>query len=362
MISSVSQMLIISTKLKYEVTVAIKQPGMESAVFSETWRNSILVEKFEDTNSKRIYQTEHKYFDIDLAPGNYQLLLEVIDSGTAKGYRNSRLFRLEEEMNHSDIKLTSPGSAGSEEMILGSEPPIVEFNKDQMVFFDFRTPENDSLIITSKLLRVYEEKSPIIRQKMYRLLPSATITRIEDPIERKYLKEGNYLLKYRIKYNQAVTNLEKYFSVVWFDKPAYLYKHDLALRPMIYMLSPEEFETADALSYDELGEWMESFWDERDPTPESPLNEIEFEYFSRVEEANKKFSQRFTEGWETDRGKAFILYGTPSRIEANRYAINKKPYEIWYYDSLKRKLTFVDQHKEDNYLLVSVEDIEDDEK
>ena len=158
-----------------------------------------------------------------------------------------------------------------------------------------------------------------------------------------------------------MSDLEKYFSVVWFDKPVYLYKHDLALRPMIYMLSPEEFEFADGLSYDELGEWMEEFWSKKDPTPESPLNEIKFEYFTRVVEANKKYSQRFSEGWETDRGRALILYGTPSRIESNRYAINKRPYEIWYYDTLKRKLTFVDRNKEENYKMVSVEDIEENE-
>ena len=346
---------------QYDVTVAIKKAENKKAVFSETWRKSVQVGKFDETNSKIIYQVDQKYFDIALVPGDYRLFLEVIDSGTAKGYHNSRSFTIKQNSIHTDIKLFNPGSTGSGEIILGAEPPIVEFNQDQKVSFAFQTPSRDSLIVTSKLLKVREENSPIIRQKMYRILASDDITTIEEIIAKKHLKEGSYLIKYRIKYNQQVTNLEKYFSVVWFDKPVYLNKHDLALRPMIYMLSPEEFEYADGLSYDELGEWLEEFWDKKDPTPESPLNEIKFEYFTRVNEANKKYSQRFSEGWETDRGKALILYGTPSRIESNRYVINKKPYEIWYYDTLKIKLTFVDRNKEENYKMVSVEDIEENE-
>jgi len=78
-----------------------------------------------------------------------------------------------------------------------------------------------------------------------------------------------------------------------------------------------------------------------------------------VTEANKRYSERFSEGWETDRGKALILYGPPTRVESNRYAINKKPYEIWFYEKLNKKLIFMDKNKEENYTLISVEDIEE---
>jgi GWxTD domain-containing protein len=126
---------------------------------------------------------------------------------------------------------------------------------------------------------------------------------------------------------------------------------------MIYVLTPQEFEEADELSYDELGEWMKNYWNSKDPTPETKLNEIQVEFFHRVDEANRKYSQRFTEGWETDRGKSLILYGEPDSVEANPYAVNSKPYEIWYYDKIDTKLTFIDQYKEDSYKLVLIESI-----
>jgi GWxTD domain-containing protein len=300
-------------------------------------------------------------FQVDLEPTKYRLFLEIMDSGTGKGYRSSREFTVSPEYKYTEVKLFKVDEKPSGEIILGREPPLVEFNYDQKSTFSFRTPARDSLVITSKLLRVKDENSRIIRQKMYRLLADNSILNFDEIIDKKNLKEGRYLLRYRIKYREEVTNLEKYFTVVWFEKPVYLYKHDLALRPMIYVLSTDEYDSAEALSYDELGEWMEEYWNTKDPTPDTPLNEIQVEFFDRVDQANRKYSQRFTEGWETDRGKALILYGEPDRRESNRYAINSKPYEIWYYRKLNRKLTFVDKYKEENYVLVSVEEFEEKE-
>ena len=45
----------------YNVTVAIKKADDEKAVFSETWRKSVRVDKFDETNSKKIYQIDQKY-------------------------------------------------------------------------------------------------------------------------------------------------------------------------------------------------------------------------------------------------------------------------------------------------------------
>jgi hypothetical protein len=74
-------------------------------------------------------------------------------------------------------------------------------------------------------------------------------------------------------------------------------------------------------------------------------------------QSNKKYPAQYREGWETDRGKALILYGDPDRVESRRYLTNAKPYEIWFYDSLNKKLVFVDVNEDKSYRLMSVEDI-----
>lgn len=59
-------------------------------------------------------------------------------------------------------------------------------------------------------------------------------------------------------------------------------------------------------------------------------------YLARVEEAKEEFrGVRSGEGWKTDQGRVFILYGPPSNIERYPSSAGNKPYEIWFYESLR---------------------------
>jgi hypothetical protein len=80
-------------------------------------------------------------------------------------------------------------------------------------------------------------------------------------------------------------------------------------------------------------------------------------------EANSKFRTENYQGWDTDRGKALILYGDPDRVRAKKYLEDAKSYEIWYYKQRNKKLIFIDRDEDGAYILVSIEDIgkEDDE-
>ena len=60
--------------------------------------------------------------------------------------------------------------------------------------------------------------------------------------------------------------------------------------------------------------FLADFWKNRDPTPESPVNEFKDEYFRRVNYALPEFRSGSRAGWKTDRGRAFVLYGQPNQI------------------------------------------------
>jgi len=347
----------------YHITLTIKKSGTESAVFSRVWKESVWEKEFEKTNSRKIYQNHQKRFTIDLAPGSYQVFLEVSDAGTQKGFRNSRPLVIPEfepgGVKHTSVKLLNPETGRSDEVIAGSRDPMVDFNRDIKAYFELQTGARDSLIITSKLVHLKEDASRILRQRIYRYLPTEPVLSFREEIEKKYLPEGIFVLRYRIRYGERILEIEKKFEVVWFEKPVYLYRYDLALRPMQYILSVDELSEAEGLSYDDLGVWFTNYWRAKDPDPDTPFNEILFTFFQRVDEVNRKYGQRFREGWETDRGKSFLLYGEPDRQEINRTSVHVKPYEVWYYNTLKQKLTFIDEYDDDDYKLVQIEDIKD---
>ncbi|MDP3683493.1 MAG: GWxTD domain-containing protein [Ignavibacteria bacterium] len=88
-------------------------------------------------------------------------------------------------------------------------------------------------------------------------------------------------------------------------------------------------------------EFLYKFWKGRDEVTETPENETFMKYFSRVEQANQKYSAMKKEGWKTDRGRVFLLYGEPSEVERYPNQLDSKPYEIWQYHNLEGGVIFV---------------------
>lgn len=78
--------------------------------------------------------------------------------------------------------------------------------------------------------------------------------------------------------------------------------------------------------------FIEAFWNHRDPTPNSPANEFKTEHFRRIAYANQQLGREgAVPGWQTDRGRMYILLGEP--LEIQRYAGKSGIYdcESWFY-------------------------------
>jgi len=82
-----------------------------------------------------------------------------------------------------------------------------------------------------------------------------------------------------------------------------------------YIISDEEKAAFKKLSTDEEREqFIESFWDRRNPNPGNPENEFKEEYYRRIAYANEHYSSGVP-GWRTDRGRVYIMYGPPDEID-----------------------------------------------
>src|SRR5690606_7167828 len=97
---------------------------------------------------------------------------------------------------------------------------------------------------------------------------------------------------------------------------------------------------------------FQSFWDKRDPTPGTRRNERMEEYYFRVAYANRNYGRFSNNGWNTDRGEAFIRFGEPDFVERHPYNYGDKPYQVWYYYRLGRRFIFVDETGFDDFELL----------
>jgi len=84
-----------------------------------------------------------------------------------------------------------------------------------------------------------------------------------------------------------------------------------------YIITPEERTAFKQLSNDEeRDQFIEAFWQRRDPTPDTVENEYKEEHYRRIAYANEHFSSGVP-GWKTDRGRIYIIHGAPDEIESS---------------------------------------------
>ncbi len=118
-----------------------------------------------------------------------------------------------------------------------------------------------------------------------------------------------------------------------------------------YLITREERKTYLNLPAAERRGFEDEFWKKRDPDPDTEENEFKAEYFKRIEEANRLFTDGAEPGWLQDRGRIYILLGPPTEREAyprgmTFYGI---PTEIWYYGFFP--IVFIDASWTGNYKL-----------
>ena len=84
---------------------------------------------------------------------------------------------------------------------------------------------------------------------------------------------------------------------------------------VVYIISPEERSAFIHLQTNEEREqFIEAFWQRRNPDPDSPENTFKEEHYRRIAYANEHFSSGMP-GWKSDRGRMYITWGPPDERE-----------------------------------------------
>jgi len=143
--------------------------------------------------------------------------------------------------------------------------------------------------------------------------------------------------------------------VTFFSSSCRLYKLERKLEPenaeflnkVRYIITKKERKIFLELPDVEKEAFKEEFWKRRDPDPDTEENEFKMEYFNRIERANELFVGEGRDGWLTDRGRIFVLFGEPSFRETHSIDSmdpNSMFYhrcgEIWYYGNFP--IIFID--------------------
>lgn len=324
---------------------------VNSNYFSETMSNS--EDEMKKISEKSVYAIKQFY----LAPGNYNLFFVLKDKNNQKEYSKERSITVKDfrkgTINFSDMMLVSSyreDDEGKKEI-----SPIINSNignlKDFYLFFEVYN-NSSSMVEAVYYYKILDEKNKALMEGTYNYYLDSGVTKKVERINTNLFILGNYKLEIIDKIsNELMTSRNLQYR--WDFLPVSLKNLDLAISQLIYIASSEELnKIKNAKTKEDKEREFLRFWKDKDPSPGTPRNELMREYYNRIKIANERYSH-YVDGWKTDMGMVYIIYGNPSSIERHPFESDSKPYEIWeYYDS-KKRFIFVDETGFGDYRLTT---------
>lgn len=325
---------------KAHIDLAIRVVNMDTG-FAENIR-----QEFEIDSERELFILNEELFTyterVNVEPGQYTIVVSVLDKNSDKEImRDTEAYipdPAEESMNLTAIRLSGKNMNTSEPVF----SPLTTYNITSdldSLKFEFQVTNNESedpLTIRAQLLRYnadlepadpMADNNPSPSQLEYKGLDyreytvvDENVRRLEQPgsvlIEFKYagLERGNYRFEVETSDN---SNDDLYkardFAIRRSSFPTIQTPRELA-EPLIYLMSRNDHSKLMELENpDEIKEAIDRFWLSNVGSMREARDIITL-YYDRVETANKHFTN-FKEGWKTDRGKMYILFGPPWYIE-----------------------------------------------
>lgn len=291
-----------------------------------------------------------------LNPGEYNLEVTISDINTKK--EKSKKDQIDiidhalKDISFSDIMLVSNLKQEKGKKVI---TPLIDKNidnlKEMYLFFEVYNSKNEN-VVNNFSYKITNTKDEILEKGNYTYTLVPGINKFFEKIPTTNLVFGDYKLE--IKDNISGQTLAgKKFTNKLSGIPINMKNMELLIDQLIYIASSEELDKIRNASTNELKEkFFIEFWRSKDPSPNSSRNELMQEYYKRIKIANDRYSH-YVDGWKTDMGMVFIIFGEPSNIERFPFSENSKPYEVWDFYNANRQFVFMDDTGFGDYKLVT---------
>lgn len=323
---------------QFTVEITIKEnTETGNVLIRENFTDVISSNSNDIVNSQDIYLFENE-FEVD--PGELLVEISLTDNQSSK-----------QTLRRNTVTVPSPGtntSAITNVSLLTRNSNVEDSEFNQATTYDvpsrmdslrfrFQAINRDSengLNVEMRLLR-FESDTSIARPMNYSDYSPSSIQRIGidyDDFEivqssvRTLTQPGNVVIEYNFKdlergnYRLEVSSGEdedRIYKAIEFgvkspNYPSIKTPKELA-RPLAYLMTEKEYEQLMAIEDPtKLKNAIDRFW-LSNVQNSNKAREVISLYYERVEEANKQFSN-FKEGWKTDTGMMYILFGPPMYV------------------------------------------------
>jgi GWxTD domain-containing protein len=360
----------------YEVSADVIELGDDgrrsNIVQSPLWERTVTVPNYAQTTEATRYDFSTN--SITLEPGLYVFEFQIQDKSSGENFVLEKVMAVRGIADQSALSdlLVLEDFDEATNTIYPSVSKRLPSTRDSLLFFyEMYLDDPREVVIQQEVRRISGSSLPSLRAPVSlegargednAVVYTASETRsIDSPrsqlVSRLPISElpvGGYQASFQLldASGEVLDNSETTFEVQWSGLEEHLANVDEAISQLQYIAKTREIRRIrDAGSGTDKWKRFIEFWQRRDPTPGTARNEKMEEYYYRVAYANRQYTS-ITEGWRTDRGQVWVLYGEPDIVERHPYNFSVKPYEVWFYYRLGRRFIFVDQSGLGDYQLL----------
>ena len=318
-------------------TLVISDKEQNTQIYRDSWKEGITKSYYEDTRDPDNYFMTEK--NISLLSGTYNLFLNVQDEDSRKNWKIVKEIKLER------IRYLSPsllfikeknGQLNQMDFIIQKTDTIwlrtqvnLPDSSDQDI--EYTISYNESIIDSGEIEISYVG---VGIQNLYHI-----------PIPFTQHKRGRYEIELSFLEDKQIT------SFSYSDKTKNYWTDDVdeVVGVMQYILPYSEYKKLRGKEDSEKWNTINKYWKDKDPSPETPENELLIELNERVRFSNKNFSI-LMHGWRSDRGRIYIIYGEPHIVDESYQDSMGYHYQKWVYSNGK-EFIFIDRAMSGDYTL-----------
>lgn len=306
---------------------------------------------FSETVDPTLHNLTQRFFR--LKPGTYMIAVQVRDEETQKSTRLTREVNVRplhgSSLTISDLMLVNHlRLEGEKKSIIPNITGNVGNLPDGFYVFCeiYNRTECDSLNVSYHVQNAKSEEK--LKEQFSQILVRGT-NQLFVKINSTSLPMGSYSVgvqgvtcEHQAEKPLSTSLVSHTFAVRWVGIPVTVGDLDLAIEQLVYTAESKEIdEIKSGSTLEEKKKRFYEFWKKKDTNPATERNEALEEYYGRVEFSNQNFSH-YREGWKSDRGMVYIMFGPPNAVDRHPFESYAKPYEVWYYHELNYRFLFVD--------------------
>jgi GWxTD domain-containing protein len=335
--------------------------GLES-IGRASWQDTAFVENYEQTKSKS--RSLSGSMQVEVEPGYYTYLLNLKRTPGNKGqnsqtrnihlkpYSSQRngdillIKNVDDIANPSQLELSNMGSNiiyGEDFYALIHMPDFNENEQYSVNVNQIKVTDEDTSMVKN-MTEIDINQDDIIHNIQPKLVSNAQNISLKlnkngphnyalVKIPNKSFPNAAYRIAVRKKGNQSVI-AQNIFQSYWADIPASLLSLDVAIDMLRFIADEETIDDIDDGSDASRERKFRAFWNEKDPTPQTEFNELQAEYYSRIDYAYENFGSKGRPGFETDRGEVYINFGKTNDTERT-FPTDGATTEVWIYNNRK---------------------------